>query len=414
MLGDSYVSFGRGLALSIRKIDEFGVDTTLRGAKLLLHRGALDGTLVVGASNIQNIDEATGRSTHDPNDLIVGAQAQVTNGPLTTGLHFAAVAFKEGMSGVEASEFNDRYYHVGTSLDVPQLGRHLGFYFESLVQVRDAELQEADNLGTAAYASGVVYAGPAAVLLEGKAYGDIAVMKPNIGRPEFASIAYSNPPTAERVLQVLENPQSEIYGGRIRIDWALSRDFVFYTNYGAFRDALGYADPSAIGMRRRGTIHDPYVGLELRWNSSRSHAFLSGGWRGVRLAGSNETVRAEGHVEIDLAQAVGADASVECHGLHSERRKNESPILDEAFREGSWSLGLQFHNWTLAGGYDYTTERVHPKRNYFNANLVWKVSASSTIRLLAGAARGGLKCVSGVCRTFPPFEGAKLSIALRF
>src|SRR5262245_30821688 len=34
--GDSYVSFGRGLALSLRKIDELGVDTTVRGAKLLV------------------------------------------------------------------------------------------------------------------------------------------------------------------------------------------------------------------------------------------------------------------------------------------------------------------------------------------------------------------------------------------
>jgi len=28
--------------------------------------------------------------------------------------------------------------------------------------------------------------------------------------------------------------------------------------------------------------------------------------------------------------------------------------------------------------------------------------------------RGGLKCVSGVCRVLPPFEGVKLSATLRF
>ena len=34
-VGDAYVSFGNGLGLSLRKLDEFGVDTTLRGAKVV-------------------------------------------------------------------------------------------------------------------------------------------------------------------------------------------------------------------------------------------------------------------------------------------------------------------------------------------------------------------------------------------
>src|SRR5277367_509522 len=32
--GDAYVQFGHGLTLSMRKIDELGIDTTLRGAKV--------------------------------------------------------------------------------------------------------------------------------------------------------------------------------------------------------------------------------------------------------------------------------------------------------------------------------------------------------------------------------------------
>ena len=34
--------------------------------------------------------------------------------------------------------------------------------------------------------------------------------------------------------------------------------------------------------------------------------------------------------------------------------------------------------------------------------------------LLLGSTRGGLRCVSGVCRVFPPFEGARLTAVLRF
>jgi len=40
-LGDSYASLGRGLTLSIRKVDELGVDSSVRGAKVLVHKGSL-------------------------------------------------------------------------------------------------------------------------------------------------------------------------------------------------------------------------------------------------------------------------------------------------------------------------------------------------------------------------------------
>src|SRR5262249_7052630 len=62
-LGDFYVSFGRGIVLSIRKLDELGIDTTVLGGKLVYHEGNLAATLVLGATNVQNVDEATGRST---------------------------------------------------------------------------------------------------------------------------------------------------------------------------------------------------------------------------------------------------------------------------------------------------------------------------------------------------------------
>jgi len=44
----------------------------------------------------------------------------------------------------------------------------------------------------------------------------------------------------------------------------------------------------------------------------------------------------------------------------------------------------------------------------------WDITSSSSLRLFAGSARGGLRCVSGVCRVFPPFEGVKLTATLRF
>ena len=37
-----------------------------------------------------------------------------------------------------------------------------------------------------------------------------------------------------------------------------------------------------------------------------------------------------------------------------------------------------------------------------------------TVNLFVGQRRGAIRCVSGVCRNFPPFEGAKLELTSRF
>ena len=49
VIGDYYVSFGRGLVLSIRKLDELGIDTMLRGGKLVYHEGNVAATLVLSS-----------------------------------------------------------------------------------------------------------------------------------------------------------------------------------------------------------------------------------------------------------------------------------------------------------------------------------------------------------------------------
>ena len=38
----------------------------------------------------------------------------------------------------------------------------------------------------------------------------------------------------------------------------------------------------------------------------------------------------------------------------------------------------------------------------------WKVTATG------GSQRGGLKCIAGICRWFPPFAGGRLEVVTRF
>jgi hypothetical protein len=401
--GDSYVSLGRGLALSLRKVDELGVDTTLRGGKLLVHEGPFDGTLAAGVANINNLDEATGKSVDDTGDLIGGLEARVSLFDLiTVGVQGSAVAFEDGVGLVEGTRYGDRYYQVGPTIAAPRLTENFGFHLEGIAQIRDLELEENLATGFGLYGIATLYFGPATILIEGKAYGDLAPVAPRLGLPEFAAVSYNNPPTVERVIQVIENPQRDIAGARVRYDHGFSPEFLAYVNYGAFRD-----------FTAGGTIHDPYLGVEARWNEGRSWALVSAGWRILDEGGAIAT--GDAHFEVDASQALSERWSLTLHALHLERKKFAPPLLDQKFREGTLLLGVRFQPWLAASaGYDYTTEPTQPKVHSFNGAIEWYITPSSSLRLFGGAQRGGLKCASGVCRIFPPFEGVKLTATLRF
>lgn len=417
-VGDSYISFGRGLALSLRKVDELGVDTTLQGAKLLVHGDRFGGTVGVGVANIQNVDETTGKSVDDPYDVVAGAEGHVRLGDaVTAGLHGAAVAFHESQSLVPTDPYEDRVVHAGATLDGTRATERFGFYVEGIAQLRQGPSAGDDTRGIGIYSTATVRMDDDLVLLvEGKAYGNLVPLHPELDQPEFDALAYNQPPTAERVTQILENPQRDIAGARLRADWTISNQLLAYANYGVFRDWHGYDDPEHVGQTNPGTIHDPYVGFEARWNEARSWVIGTTGWRGVVLAGSHLRVREDLHLDLDVAQALNRCWSVTFHAIHVERHKHESPILDRRFREGTLLAGVRLVKPALAValGYDYTTEPTQPKRDYWNGNLEWNITPSSSLRLVVGSTRGGLKCVSGVCRVVPQFEGAKLTATLRY
>src|SRR5580704_7129083 len=73
--GDAYAQFGRGLTLSMRKIDELGIDTTIRGGKVQITKDPFSVTAVAGFANPSRVDEATGRALWVTSDLVAGDRA---------------------------------------------------------------------------------------------------------------------------------------------------------------------------------------------------------------------------------------------------------------------------------------------------------------------------------------------------
>lgn len=420
-LGDSYVSFGRGLTLSLRKVDELGVDTTLRGAKAILRHRIVEGTLVAGTPNMGNIDESEGWQADDPWDFASGGRVEVEAlDGMRLGGHGVLYAF-------ERTDYDERWFLWGPTFDAPRLLPYLGLYLEG-VQQRRTDPEGETATGNGVYGTATVYAGRATVLVEGKAYGDLAVVKPvivdhrNQEIEAFRPVQYNVPPTAERLLQDLENPQANVRGARARFDWAFAPSLTTYVNYGLFQEQEEiYQDPRleagepGFGDILGGTIHDPYAGGDVRWDQGRSRFTLEAGTRYVFVK-RDVTVGRDIHVDANLTQVLPHRFAMELHAQDNERLR-ALPGFDEKFRKGSLQASLKWRS-TVSASFilDFSTE--FSRTWYPGGQLDWTFTTpmfatSSKLSLFVGSRRGGLKCVSGVCRVFPAFDGVRLIATIR-
>jgi hypothetical protein len=417
-LGDSYVTFGRGLSLSLRKTDQLGLDTSSRGARVKLDVERVSAIIVAGFTNINNIDEATGRFAYDPNDLVTGGQVmtQLADG-IKLGADAVVFSFHNpppGSVGTPGmSPYGARWLNAGPIFDAPRLTPWLGVYAEGIMQ-RRTDINGQSQTGFGAYGTATVRMGAVTALLEGKAYGDLAIVQPQFpaaSAVEFAPVQYAVAPTAERVLQPLEHPQRNIYGGRLRIDWAIRQGITVYVNDGLFRDAEGYQMPGT-GDLAAGTVHDPYGGVDLLFGPL--HIQAEGGWRGVFLPDYGPPVRGDGHLDFLAVADLGSGSSVEFHATELAR----SEVLTfgpDNWHEGTLVVGYRKRPWFAVNGIlDYSTQTGQAQNWYPGGQAEFDFNDSSNIRVFGGASRGGLKCVNGICRIFPPFQGVKATLTLRF
>jgi hypothetical protein len=379
---------------------------------------------VLGATNIQNVDEFTGRFAKDPYDMIGGARVEYRFlDKILVGIHEAG--------GVLATNRTDNQIHpdsmfnYGGTIDAPRLTRWLSLYFEAAGQ----SLSSADvrQTGYGLYGALTGYFGPASVLLEVKHYSTFHRWRSSIDPsfPEFAPIAYNQPPTAERIQTELIAPIYDVTGPRLRVDWRINSWALLYVSYAFFEDR---------GLPNTGVLnyHDPYAGAEFRWNEGRSHFFPSGGYRVERCEHETMTCLAAtpgngefqhvGHVEWDFSQALPRGFSLEAAGFVLMRRGDLTTTVDSMgnVQYPNWVEGDAYFSlkWTphLIGsfGYEFST-RPSPKvnQNFVNGRIQWNITTASSIGVFVGGTRGGLKCISGICRDFPPFTGARLEVVVR-
>ena len=106
---------------------------------------------------------------------------------------------------------------------------------------------------------------------------------------------------------------------------------------------------------------------------------------------------------------------LELDGLH-QSHVDHIGSTEHRWREGQHYLSFKrAERYSAALGYEYYTEFPGTVRsNYFNLNASWTVLPGVLLRLFVGGQRAGIKCVNGVCRNYPAFDGARGELIAHF
>lgn len=414
-VGDAYVTYGRGLVLSVRKLDEAGIDTTIRGAHVTGRVAGLTADLVGGLGNIVNVDPATTRSADDPGDLLGGGHLEYRFGNwVVPGINASILQLNRhpASDGTPPDESRpiDRTASLSATLELP----HIGPFGQLFVEYAQQYRRVAGDLttGRAFYASGSGFFGPVTVQAEWKDYRDFRPLSTSLDPISFTELAlsdfYSAPPTLERLLQPILN-NYDVWGPHGRVDWAITQHVAPFVSMAVFGDRV-------YDVR----IYDPYAGVEATWGESRrGRLSLSGGLRTARFlpeAGEAAKIFQDTwHAEFDLIQGLGGGYSAEIDGVHFSVKDHQSRGYLRWHQGQVYASIKKADAWALASGYEYYTEAPASLRpGYVNLSATLFVAKGTQVRLFAGGQRAGIKCVNGVCRNYPAFEGVRAELLARF
>jgi hypothetical protein len=389
--GDTHLQLGRGIALSLRKVDELGLDQTLRGGSVLWNGDVVRLQAFAGVTNIANMDGVTQRHLEDPNDTLAGGSATFHLGPADVSVH--GLYLQPRVPVLEGTG-NDFTTLGGAYVDLP-LSHRLSLYVEGALQ--RYRIVGLDHDGTAAYASADMDLEIVSLLVEGLYLDGFRVAgtyDETLQQPNF----YNQPPTLERFDQeVLDN--QNVRGGRVKISRPLlDGRLVLYTN-GMFR-RFG-TDEAAVDA-----LHG-YAGFELTYGSS-SRWFASAGYREETQDG--HTLKTMVHGESDWVQELGKGYSFQLTVGHESRTIDDRPYV-----RGTTLVGLdKTRLGALMFEVGYDTLNPNQRQFFFAGILAWHTYEWLTARAIVGSQRGGLKCIGGVCRDFPAFSGGRLEAVVHY
>ncbi len=469
--GDFYAALGRGFVLSVRKLDELSSDTTVRGGRITGRVSAGDTklrmTLLGGEMNPLRIDEASGRylgvdssvtpswlgvteagmpravetdfvpvatPTYAP-DRLVAAQFEIAPKGMKFGTQGSLLVRQDAL-GSDVVRQADSIMTASQSIEVPDFDGHGDAYLEVGYQnLDDGHTNPNDNPktsdlldpGYALYASTTLIQLPVSVTLEGKHYRRFFPLRANVDpvrAKEFGLVQYSAPPTTEAFYVDTEfgNFNTCVSGGRVKTDVSLGKDesvFAWAGHYYTWAESVTNeeCDTSTSNLNR---VWDLATGFELTGDHNKSRATFSVGGRldsaDALLStptGTTHLYYRETYARYDIIRWLGGPFSLQLQGWHRRRHEVAGGTGDPWF-EGQHLTGLDWApHLSVAFGTEYSSNPSVPS-TYFNGQVTYKITPASSVGVFVGQRRGALRCVGGVCRVFPPFEGARLDATVRF
>ncbi|MFH1437044.1 MAG: hypothetical protein ABIJ56_15145 [Pseudomonadota bacterium] len=429
-LGDFYAQLGKGILLSLRKVDEFGMETALRGAKVDYTYKIVSFSVLGGVTNINNIDEQDNYFNEDPMDRVVGTRVSIRpHRRVKLQVHGLLLNWQEEKF---QETFSPMAYGTGLMLEANlwpgKLTAEAEFdvLWRQKVTLDDATgtpgLNEYQR-GEAAYLNVHGTFGPVSLLLEGKWYEDFLITGSKVGD---TTITYNQAPTTERSDQEV-HADWNVYGGRFKADWRIFENLSIYANLsgGDYAPLTHVADGD--DSKRLAYYLHTYAGLQMFWNSGLSELSVSGGYRREMepkksfvpeedVEGWDKKVELY-HVEAKLLYYVSSGWSIYYSLLHeSWGRKLAVDFVN--YSRGTQIIGVNLSGvMSLAAAFEYDTELLKSpfKRNLYGWLQAKFYPAESLVLVMKGGLeRGGLKCVSGVCKNVPPFAGFKLDVIYRY
>ncbi len=435
-IGDSYLSFGRGMALNLVKNTDIDVDTSVRGVRAAAHLGDWDLTVASGTTNPQQVALENPNLSIQPDTAHAVTGLRVDRyglGPLNVGAHGVLVQYSRsrvpGQDGWGAYGHPVDAWVAGASAEALGVAG-LDLFAEADIYGYEAE-EIATELGHALYASAAAYPGKASILVELRRSKDTEWINSFSDGYEIASgptLEYERVVTEDSAAAVNSN---DITGGRARVDLRLGDTskaitFVPYASVAVFRDA----DLGGLHFNRAPeTIVHPVVGVQYLLHDL--HLLANAGQRvDIRddFEGSAQGADSLLHLDADLSFHVSDTVSIELAPALLRFQWGENEQQQHDFTDFSNAVAVKVGApWAFILYTDYSDNPLirstgnlegllgESGENLYGAlEVQWMPSSSMTLKAFYGAYRAGIRCAGGQCRSLPGFEGAKVSLSSAF